>query len=376
MKTVVFLRTNPIDPDPRIEKQARTLARAGWVVFAVGWDRSKQLPPEQKMDMFTVYRIGPKSEFGTGFRNLGGLILWQWDLLKWLWRSRNKYTHIHAADLDTLLPALALKLLSGKLVVYDIFDFFSESRKGPRLFKKLARFLELKAICLADATILVDESRVAQIRGSKPKRLEFILNSPEEFDITTNPSRALTESSAQLRIVFVGFLQDQRWLFEMLDLVEKHPSWHFDLAGFGDLEVALEARIKNIPNARFHGRISHSAAMELSARADVLFAIYDPSLPNHKYSSANKLFEAMMLGKPILVARDTGMDQTVAKYDLGFVVDYKSSQEVEDRLKQIAQWDTETRQAFSARVREVYSQRFSWKIMSERLIKLYDSLEV
>lgn len=376
MKTVVFLRSNPIDPDPRVEKQARTLARAGWRVLAVGWDRSKQLPPEQNMDMFTVYRIGPKAVFGTGFRNLSRLILWELDLLKWLWRNRNRYTHIHAADLDTLLPALALKFLSGKRVVYDIFDFFSESRKGPELFKRLARFIELRAIGLADATILVDESRVAQIRGSKPKRLEFILNSPEDCEITTNSNRELAKSFAQLRIVFVGFLQDQRWLFEMLDLVEKHPSWHFDLAGFGDLEIALETRVKNIPNAHFHGRISHSAAMELSARADVLFAIYDPSLPNHKYSSANKLFEAMMLGKPILVARGTGMDQIVDKYDLGFVVDYKSSQEVEDRLQQIALWDTETRRTFSARVREVYSQRFSWKIMSERLINLYDTLKV
>lgn len=373
-KSVVFLRSNPIDPDPRVEKQARTLARAGWQVSAVGWDRSGKLPKQEQRDLFSIYRTGPRAAFGTGFRNLVGLIRWEWDLLKWLWFNRSRYSHIHAADLDTLLPALILKYLAKKRVVYDIFDFFADSRKGPAIFKKVARNVEIWAIGLADAVILADQSRVGQIHGAKPKYLEFILNSPEFFQEATSSLEKPSHSSPNLRIVFVGFLQEQRWLFEMLDLVEKHLDWHFDLAGFGDLEESLRARIKTIRNAKFHGRVSHTTAMELSAHADVLFAIYDPKVPNHKYSSANKLFEAMMLGKPILVARGTGMDQMVEKYNLGFVVDYDSPEEVEKILLRVASWDIATKGAFAKRVRSVFHNHFSWEIMSKRLLKLYETL--
>lgn len=374
MKKVVFLRSNPIDPEPRIEKQARALARAGYQVLAVGWDRGGELPKEEKRDLFTIYRTGPRAAFGAGFRNLKALVWWQWDLFGWLWKNQDKYTHIHAADLDTVLPALALKYFAKKRVIYDIFDFFADSRKGPNIFRKVVRYIEVWAIGLADAVILVDQSRVAQISGARPKRLEFILNSPEDLqEYSTSPER-LTDPKPSLRIAFVGILQEHRWLFEMLDLVEKHPDWQFDLAGFGGIEEPLKARVANIPNARLHGRISHFVAMRISAEADALFAIYDPVIPNHKYSSANKLFEAMMLGKPILVARDTGMDQIVEKYNLGFVVDYNSPQEVEQRLLQIASWDIPTKQAFAERVRSIYAEHFSWKIMSKRLVRLYEAL--
>lgn len=373
VKSVVFLRANPIDPDPRVEKQARTLARAGWQVSVVGWDRTGELPKQERKDLFSIYRTGPQAPFGAGLRNLGGLIRWQFDLLRWLWANRGMYSHIHAADLDTLLPALILKYLARKRVIYDIFDFFADSRKGPRILKKLARLIEIWAIGLADAVILADQSRVEQIRGARPRRLEFILNSPETLKEFTAPLAESSRPQTRLHIVFVGVLQEGRWLFEMLDLVEKHSDWYFDLAGFGNLEEPLRARIKHIPNARFHGRISHTAAMELSARADVLFAIYDPKIPNHKYSSANKLFEAMMLGKPILVARGSGMDRLVEEHNLGFVVDYNSPEEVEQKLLQIASWDGRTKRYFAERVRSIYIENFSWEIMCQRLIRLYDA---
>lgn len=41
---VVILRSNPVAPDPRVEKEARALSGAGYSVIALGWDRSAALP--------------------------------------------------------------------------------------------------------------------------------------------------------------------------------------------------------------------------------------------------------------------------------------------------------------------------------------------
>ncbi|WP_343231601.1 glycosyltransferase [Thermus brevis] len=169
----------------------------------------------------------------------------------------------------------------------------------------------------------------------------------------------------------MGFLDGRRWLKEMLNLVAKHPGWSFDLAGFGPLAEELREQASRLPNVRFHGRVSYTKALEIEAKAHVLFALYDPSLPNHRYSSPNKLFEAMALGKPILVARGTGMDTLVEEEELGYVVDYVSPSDVEKALEEIASWGPEKRKAFAQRTQSLFKERYSWEEMARRLLKLY-----
>jgi glycosyltransferase involved in cell wall biosynthesis len=99
-------------------------------------------------------------------------------------------------------------------------------------------------------------------------------------------------------------------------------NWNLDLAGFGGDQDQILAAATRLPNVQWHGRIPYDQALELSRTADVLFATYDPSIPNHRYSSPNKVFEAMMLGKPIIVARNTNMDRMIEQADCGMVVEY------------------------------------------------------
>ena len=54
---IVFCRSNPIAPDPRVEKEARALRQAGHEVVVVGWDRTGELPIDEKLD-----QAGPGSD--------------------------------------------------------------------------------------------------------------------------------------------------------------------------------------------------------------------------------------------------------------------------------------------------------------------------
>ena len=38
---IVFIRSNPINPDSRVEKEMDTLLSNDYNVFAIAWDRSK-----------------------------------------------------------------------------------------------------------------------------------------------------------------------------------------------------------------------------------------------------------------------------------------------------------------------------------------------
>jgi glycosyltransferase involved in cell wall biosynthesis len=367
VKRVLFLRSNPVDPDPRVEKEAAALAEMGYEVKVLGWDRTGRLTRVVSAPFGVVERIPLRARFGAGLSNLPGLLRFQLALAAYLIRNRKAYDVIHACDFDTALTGYFLGRLLGKRVIYDVFDFYAEmGRKTPSWLKTMVRALDLKLMGWVDAVILADERRVEQVRGAKPKRLTFIYNVP---DIPSLPP--LPPDPPPLRIAYVGVLQVERGILEVLKILEKHSDWELDLAGFGGDEARILEIAKRLPNVRFHSRVSYKRALELAANAHVLFATYDPAIPNHRYSSPNKLFEAMALGKPIVVARGTGMDRLVHQEKLGFVVTYGKLDELEKAFLEVASWDRQTRQTFARRVRALYEAKFSWSIMKEELKRLY-----
>lgn len=367
---VLILRSNPIAPDPRVEKIARALNRVGYQVTALGWDRTAALPVRETGEGLEIRRMPIRAEYGSGLANLPNLLRWQWGLFRWLAKHHDDFDVIHACDFDTILPALWCKRRWGHAVVYDIFDFYADHlRRTPGWIKAGIRKMDLACIHRADALILVDDARVAQIAGAQPQRLSVVYNSPE--DTSPEGTGAWTPSPVgELRLTYVGLLQVERGLFEMLDVLARHPTWQLDLAGFGGDEAQITVRAGQMPNVRFHGRVGYDRALALSQSADVLFATYDPVIPNHRYSSPNKIFEAMMLGKPVIVARDTNMDRMIAAANAGLLVPYGDVDALEAALRRLAD-QPDLRCELGENARRAYEQTYSWRVMEARLQELY-----
>jgi glycosyltransferase involved in cell wall biosynthesis len=371
---IVICRSNPIAPDPRVERIANSLFTFGHTVTVLGWDRSGQLPTPstlgQQDSSIQIVRLPIVSPFGRGLENLPNLLRWQWGLFRWLIQRRNEFDILHACDFDTVLPALICKKLWGKKVIYDIFDFYADHlRATPEALKRIVRTIDIHAIGMADALILADDSRRAQISGAKPKRSAVIYNSPSEIPIQLQNSRQHSDTT-RLRIAYVGLLQVERGLMEMLDLLKLHPEWELDLAGFGGDEEQICAAAKTLPNVFWHARVPYDKALQLSQAADVLFATYNPIIPNHRYSSPNKVFEAMLLGKPIIVSRGTNMDRLIQESNCGIVVEYGDISGLELALLQL-QTNIALRQQLGENARRAYENQYSWTEMQARLKTIY-----
>jgi glycosyltransferase involved in cell wall biosynthesis len=180
-------------------------------------------------------------------------------------------------------------------------------------------------------------------------------------------------TTSDLRLAYIGLLQVERGLLQMLTVLRNHPEWHLDLAGFGgDEDIILNASA-SLSNVNWHGRVSYQQALQLSAAADVLFATYDPAIPNHKYSSPNKIFEAMMLGKPIIVAEGTNMDRMISDADCGYIVPYGDIPSLEKALQSLAS-NPELVRKLGVNARQAYETRYHWSLMSQRLTQLYDKV--
>ena len=60
---ILFIRSNPVNPDSRVEKEIATLAKAGHDVMLFAWDRTSDHPILHTEELFgeykiNVYRIG------------------------------------------------------------------------------------------------------------------------------------------------------------------------------------------------------------------------------------------------------------------------------------------------------------------------------
>lgn len=372
-RRVLFCRSNPIAPDPRVDKEARALAAAGYEVSILGWDRTAGLPLQEQAAGYAIRRLPIPAAEARGLRNFPSLVRWQWGLWRWLNAHRSEYDLIHACDFDTVLPALWCQHLYGKRVIYDIFDFYAEMlRATPGMVKKLIRWVDFQAIRLADATIIADDSRRAQIAGSHPRRLTVIYNCLDDQITTLTPPSDHRPEGSQLHMVYFGNLQIERGLLVLLNVLRRHPEWTLDLGGFGADKASIQPAAQ-FPSVTWHGLLPYDRVLELSAAADVLFATYNPAIPNHRYSSPNKLFEAMMLGKPIVVAQNTNMDQIVTEWECGLAIPYGDADALEAALLRY-QREPDLRRKHGKNARRAFEQTYNWPEMQQRLLTLYAEL--
>lgn len=373
MRSVVILRSNPVSPDPRVEKAATSLSRAGWTVRIVAWDRSGSLPVSEENASVIIVRIPLRAAYGQGLRNLRSILHWQLAVLRWLVRQRQTYSYIHACDFDTVLPAMFMKLFFRKKLVYDVFDYAPDTYTNvPEFVRSLIRRVDRFVMNRADAVILADDTRRRQVGAVSPRKLEVIYNSPRSVPRLGVSSPA--SAARKFRVAYVGILSTGRGLYEMLDILARRPEWHLEIAGFGSEEGDIRQRSRQLANVTFHGRVDYTTALEIYQRSSVMFATYDPAIPNHRFSSPNKLYEAMSLGKPIIVARNTGVDELVARHGLGAVVTYGDLKELESALEEISAWPESHRASFAKRVQDLFHTKYSWEIMEKRLVSLYRTI--
>ena len=78
----------------------------------------------------------------------------------------------------------------------------------------------------------------------------------------------------------------------------------------------------------------------------------------------------MMLGKPVIVAENTHMDQLVGETHAGLIVRYGDVTDLESALQSLAE-NLDLGLALGAAGRGAYDNQYSWSKMETRIINLY-----
>ncbi|MGL4740732.1 MAG: glycosyltransferase family 4 protein [Sarcina sp.] len=375
MKTVIFIRSNPVMPDPRVEKEVISLVNKGYKVNILAWNReclaldSKENKELNNHTNFIWVNI--QAEFSGGFKkNIIPLLKFQVAALKYLFSNRNKYDIIHCCDFDTVLLGYIMKKVYGKKYIYDIFDFYIDAFNVPKKLKNFIKKIDFHMINNSDATIICTEKRKEQINGSKPKNLYVIHNSPKYEQLSSIERKVENE---KIKLVYIGILSNDRFLEEICKFVIEQKNYELHIGGFGCLEDKIKKFSEDNNNIIFYGKVMYKRVLEIESRCDILLAIYNPSIRNHRYSAPNKFYEALMLGKPIIMAKNTGMDDIIQKYNIGYCIDYNQKslkKALKDILVEKEEWKMK-----KELMQNLYKRKYSWEIMDGKLDKIYRSME-
>ena len=366
---VVILRSNPVNPYPAVEKLAQTLKDAGYQVRVIGWDRSskeKEWYGYLRSGDIPIVRFGIPAQFDGGLRkNLFPMIQFQFRLAKWLFLKRKTYDVIHAFDLDTGLMGCIVAKLLGKGFVYQIQDFYAAVRFRPGSVPySLVEKIEFFVINRANAVTICTEQRIQQIEGSHPKLLKVIHNAPyniERFSVHA----PIIPNSSRIKIA-------HRLLPELLTCVKNDPRFELHIAGYGPLKQLVEQHCANCDRIVFYGTIPRDQTLFLEQQCDIMTALYEPGIANHQFCAPNKLYEAMLLGKPILMCQNTGWDELLSEKDIGVLIE-GNEQGVRNGLEQLLKkrnhWP-----AMAQRSQEIYHANYAWSKMEERILQIYQNL--
>ena len=375
MTNVVLIRSNPVSPDPPVEKAANTLISNGYNVTIVGWDRDSSIVEKTEEMSFEngtarIIRFGIPAIFGGGIKkNFAPLVKFQNRLYKWLKKHRDEYDIIHSFDFDTGFVAGKIAKKYNKPLIYHILDFYIDSHNIPgEYLKAKVKNAEISVINNADATIICTDKRREQIAGSSPKRLEIIHNTPK---VSGNISDRFVKTgiSDRCKIVYVGILAGSRFLREIIRFVEHDERFEFHIGGFGVMEDEIADAANKCERIFFYGKLPYADTLSLEKSCDVMVAIYDPKVPNHKFSAPNKFYESLMLGKPIVMAKGTGFDEIINDNNIGCLIDFSEDGLSAGLNKLIDQRDKFC--SMAERMKQLYKENYSWAEMEKRLASLY-----
>lgn len=381
---VVMLLSNAYRPDPRVLKEARSLAGAAYNVTIIAWDREGKYPPAEQTNGFAVQRVQDvRSSYGAGLAQ--ALRLPRFWLAAWRRLNRLRPDVVHCHDFDTLPPGWLWAKLHRRPVIYDAHEYYTELQK-PRL-RGLAGKVLLPLISMAEqalsrssaAVVTVDERIASRYRN---RRIVVIGHYPPA-DFAQNAAQSHASRSTQHAaptLVYAGRFSTDRGMVVIAQALQHlaqqglHPrlrllgTWTSQLEEqtFSQAMAGLEDQLEMVGWAPFE----QVPAQLVSA--DVALALLQP-IERYQVALPVKLFEYMACGLPVVISDFAPNRTVVAGADCGLLVDPTDAAAVAAAVAHLLLDPAEARR-LGANGRRAFQTEYNWQALESRLLALYAAL--
>lgn len=262
---------------------------------------------------------------------------------------------VHANDFDTLPAGWLVARRHGARLVYDAHEVYADQEPGtPLVYRGLVRLLEGPLARRADAVVTVSEPIAEELERTLRLRSRPLvaLNCPPRVEVEPAP-----RGDGPLRAIYQGAMGPGRPLEDLLVAAEHAPEVELTLRVAGADPDALRAAARHLPNVVVAEPVPPDRLVEELAGFHVGLIINRPLTRNDELVFPNKLFEYLMAGLAVAVARLPGMTPLVEGERVGVTYEPGRPEQLGTALSDLA-GDGERLERMRRRARELALERY------------------
>ncbi len=380
-----MLVTQPLNPDPRIDREAVSLSKYGFTMRIVGLSLPGEpgYPEHQasitsaatKMQLTGqswLFRLRTREWIEAVFKQ----IKFNYECIANLPRLIKGISIVHCNDADTLPMGWLISKMTGAKLVYDAHEYYAGmfSKSVPQIITKLVNSIERffsRRVDLVITTGHLMAKRLKHISGKEPLQLRNAPYSSFSKGFHPQPKDAFI-------IGYVGALRVGRNLINLIKAFIKfnkeHPKSKLIIAGWGELENAIRRYADNSNGTiEFLGKIPSKDVPKVISSLSLSIVFTSKERINHYYACSNKLWEAAALGVPVLVTDVGELRYMVKSTNIGWTVNSDSISAIVAALTDI--WNNSEELSKRGDIaRTVFLSRISWDHVEHELGRAYMAL--
>lgn len=392
-KNILMLLQSDYPPDIRITKEAKTLLNHGYNVTLL-CNNNKQLPVEENVEGTQVIRLSGLSFIPFKISKLVRLPLFFSPL--WFGKAaalikKRKIDYLHVHD----LPLAPLAIILGRRfkipVIYDMHENYpaameewkSKGGSFQSIIKnpKIAGILNNYSLKRANKVIVVvKEQRDNLIRkGLSPEKIHIVGNTVDKdklLDIAID-DYILGKYEKNFIILYIGSFSTERGLetaIEAMKILRVHlPKSKLLLVGDGKNKNNLKAFVSSCSVddfVEFVGWVDFSKVPSY-LHASHICIIPQPSNPANDTTLPHKLFQYMLLAKPVLTSDAEPLKRIVTETKCGEVFRSHDPQDFAHAVRVIYSSQIQ----YGKNGREAVLKKYNWQQTSKELLNTYSLLQ-
>lgn len=370
-RKAIIIRGSSLDRETRATKIIKTLTENNYDVQFLWWDRGLNVRRSERREAGTQF-----GETVFNFRAPWGpkslILLPFWWAFIFFHLLMNEWDIVHSIQIISLPPAIVAGKIKRRPVIYDMLDTYEDSIFLPKNIRNFCVIIDKLFMRLANAVVLADEEQIREVDGIPNNNVVVINDSP-----MSNAKISKKKGHNEVfTLFFAGYLHSGKYLNldKIFDAIDHLNDVRVIIAGYGDLVTYIMDVEKRMPEkVKYIGEIPHEEVLQRSADADLLFMLRDPVLPVNKYICGSKILESMMCGTAIIVNDGSSTANMVQRTNCGFIVDAHNAEEIASVINELKN-NPDMCIQMGLNGRKAYDMIYSWDLMSNRLLRLYEKI--
>ncbi len=329
MKRVYIAVINDLATDQRVHRVAGLLAGERVDTTCIG--RRLTHSPEPQAFPFKIHRFSLLFNRGPLFYASYNLLL----CLKLL--TVRKPDLVISNDLDTLPACFLASRIRRVPLIYDSHELFTRTPEliGRKRVQRFWLWIESLLVPRVRFALTVNQSLATMYRRLYGTPFRVVRNMPERLDIGPEDNDPGKGGEPPM-IIYQGALNVGRGIESVIDAVFYLEGVRFVIAGTGDIEQDLKARVRNRgmeDRVEFTGRLLPGDLTDLTRKADLGISLEEDRGLNYRYALPNKLFDYIQCRVPVLCSALPEMERIIDSYGVGIATGERDPEKLAEIIR-------------------------------------------